>query len=88
MQLEQLQSVYHQLSQQMDSTPETIIKSLLPEPGSLGREDNSISETCVELDQGKIFDFTSRLVNNKKREYEHNFSPCEQVHFGHTGSKL
>jgi hypothetical protein len=72
MKIDSLKSVCEQMSQQVDSshsTPETIIKYLLPQPGSLDGEDNSsssISNSRVQPDQGKIFGFTSSLVNNKK----------------------
>ncbi|CZR52574.1 uncharacterized protein PAC_02451 [Phialocephala subalpina] len=57
MQLHELQSVCEQISQQVDSTPETIIKYLLPQPSSLEGEDNSYSsipERHVEPHQGYI----------------------------------
>lgn len=69
MKLHDLQSVCRQLSEQVDSTPGTIIKYLQPQHGLLGSEDNSpslISETYVEPHQGKVFGFTSSSVTNQK----------------------
>jgi len=71
MRIRELQSVCEQISQQVDSIPEAVVKHLLPQPGSLEGEDNSsssISESRVEPQQSEIFGFTSSSVNNKKAD--------------------
>jgi hypothetical protein len=69
MKLHELQSVCEQISEQVVSTPETIVKYLLPAPSSLEGEDDSYSmipERHVELHQGKICGLTFSLANNKE----------------------